>query len=100
MNTIANQVEEITTLTGNKIRRNDHLYYEDCFGFKHDGTVFWVKNTGDFCITEMPNTRMPQMDDSRRILNIKDENKLFWFYPVPEHPISIELQMKNQRSKS
>ena len=85
-------VKQIQTPNGNTIKVDGHLYYEDCFGFRHDGTVFWIREDGDFCITEMPNTKLPQMDDSRRILNINDENKLFWFYPVPEHPIPIEIQ--------
>lgn len=77
------------------VEKGIHLYYEDYFGFKHDGVVLWVEDD-KFCITSNPTCDMPQMDDSRRILNIKDENKLFWFYPVPEHPISIEEQMKGQ----
>ena len=57
----------------------------------------WVKEDGDFLITTMPNTRMPQMDDSRVILNInKHENTRFWFYPVPEYPVPIAEQMRGE----
>lgn len=77
-----------------KIEVGMHIYYEDCFGFQHDGVVIHIDNDSlHFSVSDNPNTSMPQMDDSYRKLSIKDEGKLFWFYPVPSHPISIEEQM-------
>ena len=71
-----------------------HIYYEDCFGYKHDGTILWFLKDGSFVVSSNSNTKMPQMDDSRRILKPSDEGRLFWFYPVPEYPVPIGEQMK------
>lgn len=80
-----------------KIEVGMYIYYEDCFGFKHDGEVFKIFEDGSFVVTQYPNTNLPQMDDSRRTLKPSDEGKYFWFYPVPEHPIPIEEQTRMRK---
>lgn len=77
-----------------KLEVGMHIYYEDCFGFRQDGTVIHIEsNNSYFSVSNNPGTSIPQMDYSYRKLRMEDEGKLFWFYPVPEHPVSIEEQM-------
>ena len=79
-----------------KLEKGMHIYYQDCYGFKHDGEVLKFLEDGSFVVSAYPDTNLPQMDDSRRTLHPSDEGKLFWFYPVPTHPIPIEEQMNKK----
>ena len=79
-----------------KLEKGMHIFYEDCYGFKHHGEILKFLEDGGFVVSDLPNTNLPQMDDSRRILYPSDEGKLFWFYPVPTHPIPIEEQRKSK----
>lgn len=83
-----------------QIKKGNYIYYEDCFGFRHGGTIISVnEKEQEFLISNNPNTSMPQMDDSMRTLKFSDENKLFWLNPTPEHPIPLEVQQKMQNNK-
>ena len=82
------------------LKAGHYVYYKDCFGFKSCGKVIKVwEDTEEFLVSANPNTSLPQMDDSRRILKFSDEGKLFWLYPTPEHPIPLEIQKKINSNK-
>lgn len=78
------------------IKSGDKVYYQDYFGVRRVGTVLSVRDNGDFSVSGNPNTGLPQMDDTYRLLSPSDEGKLFGLYPTPEFPIPIEAQIKMQ----